>query len=274
LTESIFFDHFEVVRRRLTAEGRIADSFQNGTNRGDIREAFVRELLNDCTPQFCSVGSGEIIHRNMSAAERRNQIDVVLYNNRFPKLSGFRGVSIFFVETVSSFIEVKSKLTKAHVQKAATVTKSVKSYPNTDAQRFNPTGIVKTPRPYSFVFAYDAAAKDIHRVKEWLKEVAAEGDYDLIGLIETDPLNRAFYRHGFIDGVFVLNKGCVFLDAMPFRSPATQFQNIPRDHIWITAESRELEILWSAINLASEKLLWNEVELGNYLSNFGLEASR
>lgn len=261
---TILSKHFDVIRERLTSEGKLANEFRHNTNKGNIRETFARELLIDSTSQFCSVGSGEIIHREMSSDEERNQIDVVVYNNRYPKISGGGGVDLFFAETVSSFIEIKSKLTKKDIQQAAKACKRIKSYPYAPAHRFNATGMVKAPRPYSFLFAYDTDASDIKKVAEWTQEVAAEDKYGLDLLAETKPEERSFFPQKFLDGIFVLNKGYVCVDSMPFQSPSIG-HDVPKDHIWIYGEDGELEYFWAAVNLASEKLFWNDLDLGAYL---------
>lgn len=261
----VLSSHFDTARKRLTADGEIAKPFHHKTNKGSIREVFVRELLNNSTSQFCSVGSGEIIHRDMEDDEERNQIDVVLYNNRFPKVAGANGIDLFFVETVSSFIEVKSLLTKGCIRQAAQAAKRIKTYPNAPPQRSNPTGTVKTPRPYSFLFAYDTRANDIAAALEWMKEVVEEDDYNLDALRTTAPSERSFFPHYFLDGVFVLNKGYVAIDALPLQSPMAAQPDTPRDCIWLSSPEAELEYLWAIINIASEKLLWNEFKLGEYL---------
>ncbi len=266
--ERIFNSHFTAIRQRLTAEGEIARAFHNKTNKGNIRETFVREMLDSSTPGFCSVGSGEIIHRDMEPDAKRNQIDVILYNGRFPKLPGADGVDLHFVETVSSFIEVKSKLTKGDIRQAAQVSKRIKSYPNVPPQHFSPAGMVKTPRPYSFLFAYDATATNMKTIQKWMKEIASEDDYNIVGLTQAEAKHMPFFPHLFLDGVFVLNKGYVHLDAMPWVSAREQNPDIPTDHIWVYRENHELEVLWAAINMISEKLLWNRFEVGEYLGNF------
>ena len=99
--------HFERMAERLRAEGAAARSFDHGTNRGQIREAFVRELLSHNTSPLTGVGTGEILHAGSCSGERRNQIDVVIHSNRFPRISLAAGIDLFFGETVSSFIEIK-----------------------------------------------------------------------------------------------------------------------------------------------------------------------
>ena len=107
--------HFDRIKRRLIAEGQTAKSFRHGANRGQIREAFVREFLSQNTSHLTGIGTGEIIHAGTSPDEPRNQIDVIIHNNRYPKISMATGVDLFFVETVSSFIEIKSSLRKEHL---------------------------------------------------------------------------------------------------------------------------------------------------------------
>ena len=94
--------HFARIARKLQAEGEAAKSFDHGTNRGTIREAFIREFLSHNTSPLTGIGTGEIIHADSKPNERRNQIDVVIHSNRYPKVSLATGTDLFFAETVSS----------------------------------------------------------------------------------------------------------------------------------------------------------------------------
>ena len=196
--------HFERVQRRLQAEGDAAKSFQHGLNRGQIREAFVREFLALNISDFWGVGTGEIIHRNASPEEDRHQIDVVVHNRKYPKLSLATGIDLFFIESVSSLIEIKSRLTKEDLRKSAAVTKGIKSLAAFAPQRLNPMGMVKNPRPYSFVFSYDGP-KRIETVLRWLQDISTAEDYGVSALEETEPGKRAFFNHNFIDGFLFLD---------------------------------------------------------------------
>lgn len=262
---SLIQAHFARIARRLEAEGEAARSFDQGTNRGQIREAFIREFLSHNTSPLTGIGTGEIIHAGSKPGDRRNQIDVVIHNNRYPKISLAAGVDLFFGETVSSFIEIKSNLKKDHVRKAAQTAKTIKGNLKIAPQRFNPTGMVKNPRPYCFVFAYDGPSQ-IKTVFNWMKEISAEDEYNLGQLRNTPGKDREFFNHLFIDGIFVLGKGYVHLDALPFRSvlesaALIERMEVPTDHIWIYGEENELPILWILINVLSEKYLWNEIDL-------------
>ena len=262
--------HFERIKRRLQAEGEAAKSFQHGLNRGQIREVFVREFLTQNISDFWGIGTGEIIHKAASPEEARHQIDVVVHNKKYPKLSLATGIDLFFIETVSSFIEIKSRLTKAELKKSALVAKQVKSVAEFAPQRFNPTGLLKKPRPYSFLFAY-GGPKKIETVLNWLKEIAAEGEYGLDALRDTDPGQRSFFDHRFIDGVFVLGRGFVIIDALPFESQienaVNKGLNVSPREIWVRGSEQELLFLWALINHINARLLWSEENLNEYIGN-------
>lgn len=270
---TIFNDYFKAIRERLTAEGKIGKPFQNTTNKGNIRETFVKEFLENNTSQFCSIGSGEIIHPKMSEDEERNQIDVILYNNHYPQLKGAGGVNLYLVEAVFSFIEIKSLLKKSDIEKAAEVSKRIKSYPYAPSQRFNPTGMVRKPRLFSFIFAYEAEVSDIKKVIEWMKEISSKENYNLDSLRTTVAKDRYFFPHLFLDGVFVLNKGCVFLDGGILESPILHYPQASLDHIWVYFQEKELEILWIMLNLINATLLWNQPRITDYSSIYQISVS-
>ena len=106
---TLFRSHFDRIRRRLEAEGNAARSFHHGLNRGLIREAFIREFLAQNISDLWGVSTGEIFDGETKEGEIRNQIDVVIHNKRYPKLPLAAGIDLFFIETVSSTIEIKSR---------------------------------------------------------------------------------------------------------------------------------------------------------------------
>ena len=216
---------------------------------------------------MCGIGTGEIVTQTTPAGGPRSQIDIIVHSNRYPKISLSSGIDLFFGDTVSSFIEIKSHLKKADIRKAAQSSKRIKREVRMAPQRLNPTGMIKSPRPYSFVFSYDGP-KRLGTVMSWMKEVSAEDDYNLNTLRSTDPEDRGFYNNLFIDGVFVLGRGCILVDALPFQSPLTQAieqrQFVPRDHIWLQGDD-ELLLLWVLVNALSDQLMWNNFEMSDYV---------
>ena len=272
-TMTVLAAYFKRIQRRLQAEGDAARSFQHGSNRGQIREAFVREFLAQNISEFWGIGTGEVIHKDASPEELRHQIDVVVHNKKFPKLSLATGIDLFFIETVSSFIEIKSHLTKERLRKAAAVTKRIKSLADFPRQRINPIGLVETPRPYSFVFAYEGP-KNIDTVLKWLKEISHEDEYGVEALRDTEPGRRSFFKHNFVDGVFLLGRGFVTLDALPFESQVSDaiesgLKVSPRA-VWVWSREEELLMLWALINQINAYLLWGEADLTSYVGDVGM----
>ena len=267
-TMTVLAAHFKRIQRRLQAEGDAARSFQHGLNRGQIREAFVREFLSQNISDFWGIGTGEVIHKDALPEETRHQVDVVVHNKKYPKLSLATGIDLFFIETVSSFIEIKSFLTKERLRKTAITTKKIKSFAQFPRQRINPAGLVETPRPYSFVFAYDGP-KRIETVLRWLKDISQEDEYGLAALRDTEPGKRFFFNHHFVDGVFLLGRGYVTLDALPFASQIDRAikrgLKVSPKEVWVCSREKELLMLWTLVNQINAFLLWGEADFNSYI---------
>ena len=134
--------------------------------------------------------------------------------------------------------------------------------------------MVKNPRPYSFIFAYEGPAK-IATVLNWMMDVSKEDSFGLDDLRSTNPGERGFFNHLFVGGVFVLGQGVVAVDSLPFESPVERAieQGLPvsPSEIWIHSPERELEFLWAIINQLNEKLLWSNFDMSSYLGAVNLE---
>lgn len=273
VSKALFQSHFDRIRRRLEAEGDAARSFQHSLNKGLVREVFIREFLAQNISDLWGVGTGEIFDGGTKEGEIRNQIDVVIHNKRYPKLPLAAGIDLFLIESLSSIVEIKSCLTKEDVRKAASVARRIKSMARFSPQRFNPSGMIVNPRPYSFIFAYEGPAK-IETVLKWMMDVSEENDFGLDGLRNADPGERGFYSHKFVDGVFVLGLGFVVVDSLPFESLAGGAIGhgfpVPPEEIWIHSPKRELEFLWAIINELNEKLFWNNFDMSSYLGSVEL----
>ena len=272
--------HFERIQRRLMSEGDAAKSFGHGLNRGMIREAFIREFLAQNISDIWGIGTGEVIHKGSAAEEVRNQIDIVVHNKRFPKLSFATGIDLFFIESVSSFIEIKSDLKKEDLRKTAATAKKIKSQADFAPRRFYlpeySRSEVRKPRPYSFVFSYDGPKK-IETVRRWMMDIAKENDYRIQGLQETPPDERKFFDHHFIDGVFILGRGFVLVDAFPIESQIARAirlgHKVSPNTVWTWSDGQELIVLWALLNEINQLLVSTEYDLLPYIGdiNFILE---
>jgi hypothetical protein len=125
--------------------------------------------------------------------------------------------------------------------------------------------MIKKPRPYSFVFAYESDAKKIETIAGWMQDLAAEQEYNIEKLKKTKPEERSYFPNLFIDGVFVLGKGFVCIDALPTESRILNLPDATLNHIWFFGRENELQHLWLLLNIASEQLFWNDALLHSYL---------
>jgi hypothetical protein len=73
---------------------------------GEIREHFIKEVLEKFLPSSVIVGRGEIT----DGEKRSGQQDIIIYRTNFPVIKGFDSVNLYLIEGVIATIEVKSDL--------------------------------------------------------------------------------------------------------------------------------------------------------------------
>ena len=171
---------------------------------------------------------------------------------------------MFFVKAVSATVEVKSRLTKKDIHQAAQASKHIKSYHQSPPQRFNTNRKVYEPRPYCFLFAYDAKVS-LRTIAKWVGDVSEEEDYGLERLVRTPRQDRYCAFHSFLDGIFILNKDHILADCMAFR-PSGFEEEFPADYVWICSDLNELERMWMTLTTLSEGLHWNMLDVIEYAS--------
>lgn len=132
-----WFDHLE---KSLRAEGQQAGLFEHSTMIGNAREFLVQRVLRSILPPMVHIGSGKVFdsHGNTS-----NQIDIVLFDSRFPVFEIDRGIGIYPIEGVIGTVEVKSSLSGKHLAEALTNAKSVIDLsPHMEPSRFDEKGVL------------------------------------------------------------------------------------------------------------------------------------
>ena len=263
--------YFADIEKTLLALSGVAGNAGHSVIKGSAREYFVKEFLSRHISPLWSVGSGEIIHRETRGPDRRNQIDAVIYNGQVPQFEYSPGCSAFLIEGVSAFIEVKTKLTRERLKTAIRATKRIKEYPRTVTQTLNPIGLIRNPRLYSFLVAFDGCK--IRTLVRWLNEAHEELGISFNELAATAPRERRNYSNPSIDGVFILNRGYVHLDAAPFISAIEEKEAHP-EYIWQCGEEDTLMMLWIYINEVNKMLAWNQFTLPSYLPEMRLLITR
>lgn len=254
--------YFNDVEKTLLALSGVAGNAGHSVIKGSAREYFVKDFLSKNISPLWSVGSGEIIHRETKAEDKRNQIDAVVYSSQAPRFEYEPGSAAFLVEGVSAFIEVKTNLTKPLLKAAIETTKRIKGYPRGVTQRINPYGVVKSPRIFSFLVAFDGC--DAKTLTRWLIELHEELGISFEELVATPVKNRIYFDNPSIDGVFVLDKGYALLDSAPF-GIALDAKVADGTLIWNCSNSDVLMTLWVYVNQINTMLAWNQFHLLDYL---------
>ena len=250
-------EHFKRIQRILQEEGHAAKSFSHGLNKGLIREAFIREFLTKNISSIWGVGTGEIIHQESDVQEKRSQIDAIIHDYSHPKLPLAGEIDLFFVETVSTTIEIKSKLKKQDVIKAGNTARIVKqlALESIRIRELTSNRYERLPYPYTILFAYDGPAK-IETVLKWVNQLSQESGSDdgLFTLGNSKLEYRLAANQRFIDGIFVLGKGFVVIDAMArsIQADGSFDREQPGSDVPFAyyGKSQELFLLWILINQA------------------------
>ena len=263
--------YFADIEKTLLSLSGVAGNAGHSVIKGSAREYFVKNFLSKNISPLWSVGSGEIIHCETQNLDKRNQIDVVIYNKKFPQLEYSPSEFSYLIEGVSVLIEVKTNLTKEKLKSVIRTTNKIKNYPRNVTQKINPYGIVKNPRIYSFIVAFDGC--EVRKLVKWLSEIHEEIGISFDELVTAKPCDRHCYNNLSIDGVFILNKGYAYLDSAPFTSGINQKQRHP-DHIWQCGESDTLMMLWTYVNEINTILLSNQFDLKNYLPEMNMFITR
>ena len=80
--------HFDLVEKMLLATSEVVTTAGHNLHKGLPREAFVREFLREHLSNSVGLGTGEIIDAQSGPGEKRNQIDLVLYDRDLPEQPG------------------------------------------------------------------------------------------------------------------------------------------------------------------------------------------
>lgn len=101
-----WFDHFEIT---LGHEAMQAGLLEHSSLVGSAREFIVKRVLRSILPPIVHIGSGKVFDFH---GKRSRQIDIIVFDSRFPVFEIQSGIGIYPLEGVIATIEVKSTLTK------------------------------------------------------------------------------------------------------------------------------------------------------------------
>lgn len=251
--------HFAAVEKKLLAEFDMQKHAGHNLHKGNPREWFISQFLENHLPQRISIGTGEIIDANSKQGESRNQNDIVLYLDNFPKLN-FGGITdCFLAESVVATVEVKSNLTEVEFEKAVKSAYNTKKLSLNKANEYVFGGVSSSIR--SFIIAYDGPVNH-STLANWVEKVYKKLNIPLNALPNSPE--RVLQSASAIDGVFILNKGYVLFD----NHTISLMPETARNRCSWTGCSEDVLLMFFLLltNLSSSVSIFN-VDITKYLKN-------
>ncbi|HEB0901755.1 TPA: hypothetical protein RY268_001815 [Citrobacter freundii] len=230
--------HFNNMEKILSAHGAAVSIAGHSLHKGTPREEFISKFLKDHLPSNISIGTGEIIDYNSKPGEQRNQYDIVLYRNEYPKISFSENISAFLVESVICTIEIKSTLNYEELKK------SIKSASN--AKRLNPSyeeifiATTFSRGIRNFLIAYNGP-QQIDTVQNWIDRAHHELDISVPSLPNTP--SRFSIPSPSLDAVFILEKGFAQYDNFIGGLNTDRFRFGQKTYNWIDVDSSDGNLL-------------------------------
>ncbi|WP_312670831.1 DUF6602 domain-containing protein [Pseudescherichia sp.] len=232
-------EHFDLKEQILVSQGKSVAITGHSLHKGTPREAFISEFLRDHLPASISIGTGEIIDSNSKAGEQRNQYDIVLYRNEYPKLNFGGGINAYLIESVVATLEVKSTLTYEDMKQAVKAAYNSKNLAPSINEIFGVPTFTKGIR--NFLIAYDGP-QNISTIYNWLKKAHEEHGIT----IPTLPNNptRFSMPSPSLDAAFVLQKGFVQYDNFIEGLNTNKFRYGEEKFSWIYSDSANGNLLY------------------------------
>ena len=263
--------HLDEVENHLLSISRIPANAGHTLHRGTPREAFIREFLQAHLSARLAVGTGEIIDAQSQPRQPRNQFDIVIYKNDYPRIDLGGGIRAFFAESVVATIEVKSLLTAAEVNAAVAAASSAKRLQRNLVTAFT-SGYVP-PGITSYIVAYDGAAQ-ASTVHGWIKQAEIARGLNPLPLPPTRD-ERTNRLSDSLEGIFVLGKNSVLYDNSPLSllSDAMLAKNSTPQYTLLNQTRGNLLLLLLLLTQAGANTTGQWPNLIPYLSNVKMNAS-
>lgn len=225
--------HMNAIENALIAISKIPANSGHSLHKGTPREAFIKEFLQSHLPENVAIGTGEIIDASSKPNVQRNQFDIVIYKKNYPKLDFGGGINAFLIESVIATVEVKSTLTKEDLEQSIKAAYASKSLIPNISTSFH-AGYIP-PKVLNYVVAYDGPAK-METIYNWIPAIHSQQGITTPNLPSNHD-QRLNTPSPSIDGVFVMNKGFVYFDNVPYGFIPEEAKVAEPDLKWVIADT-------------------------------------
>ncbi len=232
------------------------------------REAFIREFLAGHLSERLAIGQGEVIDANSIYGQARPQVDVVVHLREFPRIPLGGDVGAYFVESVVATIEVKSRLTKAELNRAITAARTIRQLQRNLHVFIQPA--YTPPSLLCYLVAYDGPVRP-QTTASWISEYHASHGVVTPNL-PPHLVDRLPIPSPHLDGVFVLGKHFVLFDNTPL---GVTIQDGARAAFpqasWLLVQQRPtggLFTLFMLLTVATSSIPVQQLEVAGYMHNF------
>ncbi|HKL17524.1 MAG TPA: DUF6602 domain-containing protein [Halalkalibaculum sp.] len=258
--------HMDACEQHLLSISQVPANSGHSLHKGTPREAFIKAYLESHLPSNVAIGTGEIIDANSKPGQQRNQYDIVIYKRSYPKLDFGGGISGFLVESVIATIEVKSSLDKSEFTNAAKAAYNSKQLTPNVVSSFH-TGYIP-PGIINLIVAYDGPAS-MKTVHGWVSPVYSSESIPQATLPQSGK-DRIGKCADAIDAVFVLGKGFMYFDNLPFGFADDQMRQANPSMKWILSDtnSGNLLLLFLILQGATANIEGKWLNAIPYLSTF------
>ncbi|EBB7292824.1 TPA: DUF6602 domain-containing protein [Salmonella enterica subsp. enterica] len=231
--------HFNNMEKILAAQGASVSIAGHSLHKGTPREEFISKFLKDHLPSNISIGTGEIIDHNSKPGDQRNQYDIVLYRNEYPKISFSESISAFLVESVICTIEIKSTLTYEELKKSIQSSHNAKTLNPSYEEIFSVSTFSRGLK--SFLVAYNGP-QQMQTVQGWIDKAHKELGISVPAL----PNNNTRFNIASpsLDAMIILEKGFVHYDNFIAGINTNDFRFGESTINWLCANSPDGNLLY------------------------------
>lgn len=269
MKRKMLLDHLNHIERRLLAQAAVQVPAGHPNHKGTPREAFIREFLDTHLSRSVAVGTGEIIDAASKPGEARNQIDIVLYRDVFPRLDFGGGINAFLVESVIAGIEVKSRLDRDAVFQVVSTGHRIKQLKRSTVSLMSFGSPVLLP--LYLAVAYDGPS-DMDIVHRWVKEAHEELGIALPNLPPSLGARQGILSPA-LDGIFVLGKGFLQFDNQQVSFFRDEIRVQHPDFKWVNRSGTDdnLALLFMILTAVLSRISMEEFDPAPYVEGWTMD---